>query len=381
MRGKLANDSIAELERKYLDFYAGLYPGVEREGQIQTTDDRDANILVIREAYRVPADSLQRNRLIETFPLKASGLTNYKAPDGTRRMPYWADFPVNDRHRIVLVTPGRKPPAPDGDEIDGKAFHYARKVERNGETLTITETLVSKSELVEPGDLADYRKDVDALGDDVYATVDLTSTTGGLFGGHAKVLEILVVTLATLVLAVASVLGLRSALAAGEPWAGTALYYPVSLRKFVVMSVATAGLYPIFWRWKAWRWARRYDAQDIQPFWRAFLAVIWLWPLFNQANKRLGPKALPRWLGVSAAVLLVIGSVADAFAADLDLMPDAVRPLVPIALFVCDLPGVVAVLRLNGHDAEATKQNSRFTWHTAVALGVGLLMWVLLVIA
>jgi len=376
MRGKLANDSVAELERKYLDFYAGLYPGVEREGQVQTTDDRDANVLVVREAYRVPARALQRNRLIEAFPLKASGLTNYKAPDGTRRMPYWADFPVNDRHRIVLVTPGRRPPAPDGDEIDRKAFHYTRKAERNGETLTITQTLVSKAELVEPGDMADYRRDVDALGDDVYVTVDLTSSRGGVIGGHAKLLEALVVGLAGLVLVAAGVVALRSALVADDAWAGAALYYPVSLPKFVAMSIATAGLYTVFWQWKAWRWARRYGGQDIQPFWRAVFAAIWLWPLFDQANRRLGAKAFPRWLGIGAAAIFFAWWIANGFGENAEQTPGWLKPVLLLGLIVWQLPVVLVVLRLNGAETEATRKNSRFTWHTVVALGLGLLLWV-----
>jgi transglutaminase-like putative cysteine protease len=379
MRGKLANDSVAALEQKYLDFYAGLYPGVVREAPVQTSDNRDANVLVIREAYRVPSASLRRNRLIEAFPLKASGLTSYKAPDGERRMPYWTDYPVNERHRIVLVTPGRRPPAPEAAEIDGKAFHYTRKAERNGDTLTLTQTLISTNELVEPADLDTYRNEVDALGDDVYVAVDLTSNAGGVTGGHAKLLEVLVVGMASLVLIAAAVVALRSALTADEAWAAQALYYPVSIPKFLAMTVATAGLYPFFWRWKAWRWARRYDGQDIQPFWRTLFAIFWLWPLFDQANRRLEAKALPGWLGIAAAALFAAWSLGLGAVNAWDDAPIWLRPLL-MGVFLCELPVVVVVLRLNGDAAEATAKNSRFTWHTVVALGAGLLLWVLLAI-
>jgi hypothetical protein len=379
MRGKLANDSVAALEQKYLDFYAGLYPGVQREAPVQTADDRDANVLVIREAYRVPADSLARNRLIEAFPLKASGLNAYKAPDGERRMPYWVDFPVNERHRIVLVTPGRRPPAPEFADIDGKAFRYTRKVERNGDTLTLTHTLVSTNELVEPGDMDAYRRDVDGLDDDVYVTVDLTSTSGGVIGGHARLLELLVVGLASMVLVVTAFMGLRSALAADEGWAAQGLYYPVSLVKFLAMTVATAGLYPFYWRWKAWRWAKRYDGQDIQPFWRTLFAILWLWPLYDQSNRRLGAKALPKWLGIAAAALFLVWSLGEIAVANWGSAPAWIKLLL-MGVFLCDLPVVAVVLRLNGGQARATRMNSRFTWHTAVALGAGLLLWVLLAI-
>jgi hypothetical protein len=328
----------------------------------------------------VPSASLRRNRLIEAFPLKASGLTNYKAPDGERQAPYWTDFPVNERQRVVLVTPGRRPPAPEAAEIDGKAFRYARKAERDGDTLTLTQTLVSTNELVQPGDLDAYRDEVDALGDDVYVTLDLTSNAGGVIGGHARLVEIIVVGLASLVLIAAAVVGLRSALAADEAWAAQGIYYPVSLAKFVTMTVATAGLYPLFWRWKSWRWAKRHDGQEIQPFWRALFAIFWLWPLFDQANRRLEAGALPRWLGIAAAALFFAWSLALGVIDYWGAAPVWVRPLL-MGVFVCELPVLAVVLRLNGPQAEATRMNSRFTWHTAVALGAGLLLWVLIAIS
>ncbi|MCR5874312.1 hypothetical protein LRS10_09140 [Phenylobacterium sp. J426] len=44
-------------------------------------------------------------------------------------------------------------------------------------------------------------------------------------------------------------------------------------RKFLVMSVTTAGLYLLFWFWKNWRWARIHGKEDVSPFWRTVFSA------------------------------------------------------------------------------------------------------------
>ena len=379
LRSDLASRSPAEIEKKYLEFYAEMYPGLRRLRPLEVRDDRDANLLTVREAYQLPATALAAGGLARSFPIKASTLNSYKTRKaGERRLPLWVRSPVNQRHRIVLVTPGRKPPAPDAVDLRGKTFHFTRGAQRNGDTLIITEALIGLREVVPASEVEAFRKDVETLNDATYATLDLTSNSGGTTGGVSRPLALAVIALALLLLFPA-VLGLRSALSADKAYAADGQFYPVTPAKFLLMSAATCGLYASFWRWKCWRWAKAHDGQDIQPFWRTVFSVFWLWPLFSEANGRLTARRLPAALGISAAVLFFAWSVGDRILSRLHLEPTWLE-VSSLGVFLCNLPAVIAVHRLNGPDSPVTLGNSRATWHTAVAVGVGVLFWTLVVI-
>ena len=380
LRKDLASKSLAEVEKKYLKFYGEMYPGLRRLRPLDVSDHRDANILVVREAYVLPAAGLAHDGLARAFPIKASALNGYKTPpDGERRLPIWVTFPLNERHRMVLVTPGHRPPAPTAVDLKGGTFRLARTSQRSGDTLTIVETLNGVREIVPSSEVEAFRSDLRKLEDTTYATLDLTSTRGGLIGGRDRLIVISILLAILLPLLVGSIFGVRSALAADTAYSAEGQFYPVTLAKFVLTTLATAGLYPLFWRWKCWRWAKRCDGQDIQPFWRTVFSVFWLWPLFEQSNRRLAGRALPQWLGIAAAVIYFIWSIGQSALNRWHEAPLWLH-IASYGIFVCNLPAVIAVQRLNGPDSTVTRANSRFTWHTAVAVTAGILIWVLVAI-
>ena len=54
------------------------------------------------------------------------------------------------------------------------------------------------------------------------------------------------------------------------PRAGHALYHPVSVAKLVIMSLATFGLYEVYFGYRCWQFVRNRDRSAIWPFARAF---------------------------------------------------------------------------------------------------------------
>ena len=73
-----------------------------------------------------------------------------------------------------------------------------------------------------------------------------------------------------------------------------ALFFPIGTEKFIELSLATFGLYNLYWSWSNWRQISRYD--DINPI-RAML----LWPFSQwQLYQRIHRQAVadgdsPRW--------------------------------------------------------------------------------------
>ena len=380
MRADLATKSPAEFEKKYLAFYADMYPGLKSARPIRVEDDRRANMLKTIEAYELPAEALTRDGLTSKFLIKASTLDDYKSPAaGERRTALLLPFPVNKHHRIVLVTPGRKPPAPDSLKIEGVGFHYAMDVVRKGDTLTLDFNLTGTKPVLEPGEVKAFRDEFAKMDDADYWRLDLTSKQGGTIGNPYTPTVVIVCLILAGLVAAGLIFSLRHALGADAAYAKDAYYYPVSIWKFALMSVATFGFYGAFWLWKCWRWAKAHDRPDIQPFWRALFKVFWLYPLFADANGRAGVRRLPQWIGITAAVLYAGVAIAASIMNRMKGTPHAL-PLSTNLAFVCFLPALVVVNRLNAAHREALVANSRFSGTTFVALALGGLFWALVLI-
>jgi hypothetical protein len=57
-----------------------------------------------------------------------------------------------------------------------------------------------------------------------------------------------------------------------------AVYDPVSLTKFIVLSLLTGGIYELYWFYKTWRFVRDRDSSTIMPFWRALFSPFRCFP-------------------------------------------------------------------------------------------------------
>ena len=383
MRGSIASKSQAQLEGDYLKFYVGLYPGLTRQQPLRIRDDRDANRIVTNEVYFLSPANLRSHKLMEKFIVKASSLDAYAdVPSGKRQTPYVLSWPIDRQQTIVLVTPGRRPPAPGPVSITDAGFRYDLAATRDGDTLTLNYRLAGVTDVLAAKDVADVSSDAGAVSDDNYWYLDLTSTAGGTMGADATDLprwqDIVLYLLATIgaaSLCAAAGYALNRGLHADDAWSGDGIYYPVSLGEFILMNVVTAGMFSFFWMWKCWRWAKPREHPHIQPFWRALFSMIWLYPLFADAARR---ERLPLWLrlaGIGGAALYLVWIAASITFSAMGVAPVLVT-LVGAASFVCFLPALLAVNRLNAARPRIELANSAMTSHTTVALLLGLAYWV-----
>lgn len=59
------------------------------------------------------------------------------------------------------------------------------------------------------------------------------------------------------------------------------IFFPISLSKFIVMNLATMGLYQIFWAFKSWHYFASVG-HSIRPGWRAWFSVFYLHSLLKE---------------------------------------------------------------------------------------------------
>lgn len=375
LRSELASNGVAGTEKRYLDYYAEMYPGLSVLRPLWVMDERDRNLLTLREAYLIPRSALDAGGLLTAFRINAETLDTYALPAGTaRRAPLWLPWPVNKRHVIELVTPGKRPPAPPESSVEGDGFKFTSRVARAGDRLTVTYELVGLEDQLPAAKVAEHRALVSEVKDATYWDLDLTSSDGGTIGDSPAWLVVLVVIGFLAVYVGIVVAAMRLGGPVDGAYAAEGLFYPVTTVKFVVMTVATAGLYPYFWMWKCWRWIREHSDVTPSPFWRTFAAFIWLYALFARINRQAGERRLPRSLGLAAAIGFVFWGLVWNALDRADVLPEG-GGLIVLASPVFILPAVIAAQRANSDRPDIVAANSRYTGLSLAALAAGAIWW------
>lgn len=128
MRSYFASMAKSEIQRKYVNYYASSFDGIEAARDFAMNDDEKGNVVTVRESYRIPAiwEDLRDdpNRVGADFPsnyakerLRIPGTKN-------RTMPYSIGLPVNLVHRIAIHLPAPMNEKPVNVAIRDDAFHF-----------------------------------------------------------------------------------------------------------------------------------------------------------------------------------------------------------------------------------------------------------------
>jgi transglutaminase-like putative cysteine protease len=131
LRATLADDSRDQLQKRYLNFYAGYYAGIAVERPMDVRDDAPANALTTVEHYAVK-DFWRRAEAQRRYEasIDAPEMSDYVSPprDQRRDSPLALAYPVEVDHTIQVRLSGRWDIKPSRTRIDDAAFEYEREV-------------------------------------------------------------------------------------------------------------------------------------------------------------------------------------------------------------------------------------------------------------
>lgn len=153
------------------------------------------------------------------------------------------------------------------------------------------------------------------------------------------------------------------------------IYFPVSVPKMIVMSLASGGFYQLYWSYRNWKYIRQADDSTISPFWRAVFTVFFHYFLI----KRVKADTSVRTVVVYSPALLTVLYLLLLLAWQLPGFWRYVSYLDFLAL----LPVVRAINSANEGRVHPESMNTRFTgWNLAlialaiVGLAIEVLRWV-----
>ena len=162
-------------------------------------------------------------------------------------------------------------------------------------------------------------------------------------------------------------------------------FYVVSPRKLAILFISTFGVYSAYWFYRQWDYQKRAFGLDVWPIPRAIFAIFFTHSLFriiDQAARGAGYSHA--WNPSSQATLyvaLVLGARVlgrlQTVSGEAELMS-----MISIAItMTCLMPLMAAqkVINLALRDAEGSR-NAAITTANAVFIGLGVLLWGLVVV-
>jgi hypothetical protein len=138
-----------------------------------------------------------------------------------------------------------------------------------------------------------------------------------------------------------------------------AAYFHVAAWKFILLSIATCGIYELYWFYQNWRHIRDRDGSDIWPFWRMVFSPIWCFPLCRDVDAHGGTISTGTAVGVTAGYFLISATAR---------LPDPWW-LLGLLSFVPLLVVVAQINALNRARGARAEYHSRFkAAHVAISL-------------
>jgi len=184
MRQSQARSTRAEMGKLYRDFYARENAGIRALEPPRIVDDRERNVLVVREAYEIPAlwrdgahefrawfieDRLDRPRVLD------------------RSAPLALSHPDHVRQSLRIVLPGPPDVARLHETVKSRAFSMDASWEVHGNEARLEYTYRSLRGSLPPGDVPEFVERVERAGDLVVCRVPARPGTfvGAAAGGAA----------------------------------------------------------------------------------------------------------------------------------------------------------------------------------------------------
>ncbi len=168
-RSSLVSDSISDLARDHLNRYAADHPKIEVAGLPGIRDDRDRNVITLRERYRIRG--LWKNG--EWSYTAHAIAAHLQLPDRRiRTMPLAFDYPLDLTERMTLRLPDHLAIDEDHDEVETSAFRFESKVKSEGNAIVATYHIAGLRDGVPAAAVADHLIKLNDVNDSLTLSID-----------------------------------------------------------------------------------------------------------------------------------------------------------------------------------------------------------------
>lgn len=155
-----------------------------------------------------------------------------------------------------------------------------------------------------------------------------------------------------------------------------ARFFHIDTSVFVVLTIASAGLFSLYWMYQNRRYLRDHGHRGTSPFWRTFFNIFWVYDLFSSIKDH--PVALESRVRPYQAGAMAVGYIVMMLASSA-LSGVAVLPWGEIAAYLLGtafiLPVQCFIVRVNA-SREPQRDFSKTGVGLVVVMVLGFLVWI-----
>ena len=155
-------------------------------------------------------------------------------------------------------------------------------------------------------------------------------------------------------------------------------YYNTSVRKLVLLSICTFGIYEIYWHYKNWKAIRDQAGENVSPFWRAWFCIFTCYGLFKRIKVAILNKG--HNVAYSAGQLATLYIVMNLFGRAGSRYDNQIANLLWVISFFTVIPLVVVQKAINSYNASidaSYKINDNFNWKSITVIVLGGILLIL----
>ncbi len=159
-RSWIAQQTLSELGKSFLNYYAHFDPDIEAATLPQISDDPTTNTIVITEKYKIP--SFWKNKTREFY---AGRIDEELGKPGVskRSMPLAMSYPARVSQTIEAHLPEPFAIERDARTIENEAMRFRYEYGSNGNTITLSYQLRTLRDHIPAGKVAKHLADVDRI--------------------------------------------------------------------------------------------------------------------------------------------------------------------------------------------------------------------------
>lgn len=370
----IANEGEAGVGAALLKYYQDSYPTISITTPLRAITMEDEGKTTLLASFTIPsAWTKDEKNKIKQFPAKPLEI-NAEFPNfngATRTTPFKLVHPVRTRQTLKFIVDDNWTFNDKNFLINNKSFRYNKDSTFKNNIYTEIYTYSTKADFISPASFAKIMKDISAARDDLGVTLQISTakTTPTTLSKFLTKTNILIFYYSWLLfanlLSLAIVFMTRNV---DAKWREEGLFYPVRLRKFILLSALTLGMYGVYWTYKNWYWIKTVLKEDISPGWRTFFAGITNFSLFFRlTHEQEKGYAGFRFFAIPLALLVIAGGILSRVSMRMDETPVWMDVLVTFS-FLTLVPVVMQVKKMNDTHQDVIKRNSTYSWRSYGAI-------------
>ena len=162
-RSYFSRNSLESVMKHYTTYYANTFPDIEKLEDVQTQDDRAANIFVVKEKYKIPSfwkpyEDNGSKIYCEFYPQTLEPYFNV-SKSTQRTAPYRLPFPLDYSHTTIINLPEAWNVASDHKTIETDYYLYDYDVQYENNRITLSHRYTTKKSSIPTGEFPTFVKD------------------------------------------------------------------------------------------------------------------------------------------------------------------------------------------------------------------------------